>query len=244
MNAPTATTIEKLTIPSRFNGPPGLGHGGYVCGLITRHFDGAAQVRLQQPIPLQLEMHLRRSEHGVALRYGEVTMVTATPVRVDPNLVDPPTFDAAVEASLAYAGFTHHPFPTCFVCGPHRAGDDGLRIFPGQIPSRALVAAPWIPGLELAERDGLVRPEFVWAALDCPTGWAATLSPPGDKVIVLGTFTVAIHRRPRANGRHILAAWPVGNDERKFFTAGALWSEAGELCAVADATWIQVSKEG
>jgi hypothetical protein len=106
------------------------------------------------------------------------------------------------------------------------------------------LAAPWIPGRTLAGDDGLVRPEFVWAALDCPTGWAATLMPPIEKVVVLGTLAVDVYHRPEAGRRHILVSWPMGSERRKFCAAAALWSEESSLLAVARATWIQVSQPG
>ena len=38
-----------------------------------------------------------------------------------------PGYFAAVEASRRYAGFKHHRFPTCFVCGTQRSRGDGMR---------------------------------------------------------------------------------------------------------------------
>ena len=70
----------------------------------------------------------------------------------------------AAEASPRYAGFVHHAYNTCFVCGPAR--EDGLRVYAGPVEGRpGLVASPWTPAED-------VRPELVWAALDCPSGWA------------------------------------------------------------------------
>ena len=63
-----------------------------------------------------------------------------------------------------------HPYPACFVCGPTRDEGDGLRIFPGPVEGRELYAAPWTPDDSVADDEGIVRPEFVWAALDCPSG--------------------------------------------------------------------------
>jgi hypothetical protein len=107
-----------------------------------------------------------------------------------------------------------------------------------------VMAAPWIPGQTLADDEGLVRPEFVWAALDCPTGWAATLMPPIQKVVVLGTLAVDVYNRPQVGRRHILVSWPMASERRKFCAAAALWSEDRCLLAVARATWIQVSHAG
>ena len=41
--------MNVLTIPSRFNGPAGVGNGGYVCGRIAAYVDGPATVTLRRP---------------------------------------------------------------------------------------------------------------------------------------------------------------------------------------------------
>src|SRR3982075_2267589 len=72
-----------------------------------------------------------------------------------------------------------HLPPTCFVCGPARAQGDGLRIFAGPLVRQsrnasAVFAATWTPDPTLAAEDGFVAPEFLWSALDCPTGYASS----------------------------------------------------------------------
>ena len=236
-------TTQSVTIPNRFNGPAGSANGGYACGLLAHALDGPAQVILRRPPPLGVELLVERAEGGVALRQGDTTVAIATPARVDVECPVAPTFSEAVKASERYGGFSRHPFPTCFVCGPRCSAGDGLRIFPGRLSGGSLTAAPWIPDEDLADSDGQVRPEFVWAALDCPTGWAATLLPPDEKVVVLGTLTVDYRSGLHAGRRYVVGAWPIARDGRKHFTGGALWSEEGDLRAVARATWIQVSSE-
>jgi acyl-coenzyme A thioesterase PaaI-like protein len=243
MTLTTAGTTETLTIPDRFNGPAGSANGGYVCGLLAGLIDGPAQVILRRPPPLGVELVVERVDGGVGLRLGATTVATATPASVDLELPEPPSLREARDATAKYPGFTRHPFPTCFVCGPSRAKSDGLDIFPGRLDDRPVMAAPWIPDAEFADDGGLVRPEFVWAALDCPTGWVTTLMPPVDKVVVLGTFAVKHHRRPQVGRRHVVVSWPIGSEGRKFVAGGALWSDGGDLVAVARATWIQISRE-
>jgi hypothetical protein len=58
------------------------------------------------------------------------------------------------------------------------------------------VAAPWVPEPYTADEDNTVRAEFVWAALDCPTAYAAG-SPAGFPTILLGRQTVRILRLPK-----------------------------------------------
>jgi hypothetical protein len=72
---------------------------------------------------------------------------------------------------------SNHSLPMCFVCGPARAYGDGLRIHPGPLSARpngktGTFAAAWVPYSNLASDDGGVGPEFIWAVLDCPTGYA------------------------------------------------------------------------
>jgi hypothetical protein len=236
-------TTQTVTIPHRFNGPAGSANGGYACGLLAGAIDGPAQVILRRPPPLGVELLVERADGGVALRRGDATIAIGAPANVELECPKPPTFTEADEASERFGGVIRHPFPTCFVCGPRRSIGDGLRIFPGPVSDASLIAATWIPREDVADSHGDVRPEFVWAALDCPTGWVATLLPPDEQVVVLGTFAVDHRHRLRAGSRYVIGAWPLGSERRKFFTGAALWSDEGDLHAVARATWIQVSNE-
>lgn len=236
-------TAGTVTIPDRFNGPDESANGGYACGLVAGWIKGPAQVILRRPPPLGVPLMVERIGDGVMLRQGETTLAIATPASIDPESPMPPTFDHAIESSAGYAGFYRHPFPSCFVCGPKRAESGGMRIYPGQLAGGQTMAAPWIPDSDFADGQGLVRSEFVWAALDCPTGWVTTLLPPVQKVVVLGTLAVDVHRRSAAGRRHVLVSWPIGQQGRKFHSGAAVWSDAGDVVAVARATWIQVSTE-
>src|SRR5205814_4453606 len=84
-----------------------------------------------------------------------------------------------------------HPFPTCFVCGPQRDVGDGLRILVARLDGQDLSADLWVPDAGLAGPDGTVRPEFVWAALDCPSGIGAFGDEPADgPPVLLGRLAV------------------------------------------------------
>ena len=54
----------KMVILSRFSGPPGLGNGGYVAGVLARAVGGAAGVTLRAPIPLDTSLDLVTSGAG------------------------------------------------------------------------------------------------------------------------------------------------------------------------------------
>jgi hypothetical protein len=145
----------------------------------------------------------------------------------------------ARQASRSYAGFQDHAFPGCFVCGPAREPRDGLRIFPGSAGERGLLAAPWTPDTSLANAAGRVRPEFLWAALDCP-GAFAVLPPVGDLTVVLGELCAAIEGEVVAGEECVVTAWPLGVDGRKHFAGSAVYGGDGRLIARARAVWIAV----
>jgi hypothetical protein len=135
-----------------------------------------------------------------------------------------------------YGELHEHPFPTCFGCGPARQSGDGLRIFATRVPDAdGLVAAWWTPDASLA-RDGEVAPEFVWAALDCPTGHACAIERPA----VLGRLAVRRLAPVRTGEPHVVAAWTTGRDGRKHHAAGCLYAADGTPLAVSEALWIEL----
>jgi hypothetical protein len=70
----------------------------------------------------------------------------------------------------------------------------------------------------VADRDGLVLPEVVWAALDCPSGFAIGA---GDTVVVLGRMAARVVARPRAGVAYRLLAWQEGPPQGRRRPAGS-----------------------
>jgi len=227
----------EIVVGARFNGPPGSGNGGYTCGLLAAAVGvPVAEVTLRRPPPLDVPL---RVEGGEAYD-GEHLVAAATEAAV---AVEPPPFpgyDAARAAESGYAGLRDHPFPTCFVCGPQRG--DGLGLYPGPV-GHDVVAATWTPPADLADGDGTVRSEFVWAALDCPGAWA--LLQTDEAPIVLGRLAVAIHA-PVTSGRpHVVTGWRLAPREgRKHYAGTAVHDAAGTLLATARATWVGLQPAG
>jgi hypothetical protein len=80
----------------------------------------------------------------------------------------------------------------------------------------------------------MVRPEFVWAALDCPSGFAL-LEAFGRRKLVLSQLTVSLMRPVEVGERFIVMGWPFAAEGRSLLGASAIFSESGELHAVASA---------
>lgn len=225
-----------VTIASRFCGPPRSGNGGYCCGLAAAGMEGAVEVTLRRPPPLDQALRVERGD-TVVLREGNDVVVEARPARLALDVPPAPSFEDAEAMSRRFAGFASHAFPACFVCGPVRAPGDGLRIFPGGAPDDGLVSAPWIPDRSLAGTGGRVSPEFLWAALDCPGYFA--VADPGEPAL-LGRMTAEVEAGVAPGERCVVVAWPIARSGRKLTAGTALYDASGTLCGRSLQTWITV----
>lgn len=231
---------EHVVIDPRFNGPATSGHGGYVAGLLAGAVDGPAEVTLRRPPPLGTVLSLERAQDGSvrladdAGLIGEARSAGAEPVAVP----EPPEPDLAEKCGQAspLRNPARHPFPTCFACGCGRAPGDGLRIIPGPVPGTDLVADVWTPSPDLAGTDGAVRSEFVWAALDCPSGLAAMLE--GRPSMLLGRLSSWLLAPVPAGEPVVCTGWLSGREGRKHFGGSALYTTGGTLLAHSSALWI------
>ncbi|MBA2467567.1 MAG: hypothetical protein H0V46_08195, partial [Sphingomonas sp.] len=160
-------SCRQLRIDRRFHGPPDSGNGGYVAGLVAGALGGSdCTVTLHRPPPLDHLLDLQVTESNAELLDGDKRIASAVPEQLELDIPFPPPFGQALSAQDRFSGHQFHRFPSCFVCGPDRRPGDGLAIYPGDVAGQ--VAATWTPGADLAFPDGNVRPEFLWAALDCP----------------------------------------------------------------------------
>lgn len=199
-------------------------------------------MRLKAPPPLDTEVRLETEATSARLFHGDVLIAEAKTAEISLEARSVPSYAESESASAGFAGFKAHSFPGCFVCGPARASGDGLRIFAGQVTDSEVIASPWDPDPSLLGSDGLVADEFIWSALDCPSAFAVFPLPPGIAV-VLGELSVSIVGSIKASERTVVTAWALGTQGRKRFAGSAVHSERGELVAVAQATWIEVSAE-
>jgi hypothetical protein len=228
--------LTTVRIDERFHGPPDSGNGGYVCGLVAGALGGSGcTVTLHKPPPLGRELELTATPSGAELRDG--TDLVASAIVEEAALSDepaPPTLAAARAAEPHFVGHQHHRFPSCFVCGPERGPGEGLSIFAGPV-DQARVAASWTPGADLADEDGRVRREFLWAAMDCP-GYFAVEQAAG--LALLGRMNAVILEDARAAEALVVTGWAIASEGRKHQVGTALHRPGGELVATARATWI------
>ena len=230
--------MTTLIIAQRFCGPPSSSNGGYFCGLVAALSPQTLTVRLLKPPPLDTPLEAVELEDGsINVCHGEVLIAQARVAELALEPPPPPSYVEALDASLKYAGFTEHPFPTCFVCGTQRARGDGMRVFAGPVADREIVAAPWVPHASLDNGAGKVCPEFMWAAMDCPGCYAANRSGRGNWL--LGEFTAHVDRLVHIDEPCRVIGWHIASKGRKHEAGTALFDEDGELCGRATALWIE-----
>jgi hypothetical protein len=126
---------------------------------------------------------------------------------------------------------------------PGTAGN-GQTARTGRTNSLALWAAPWTPDPSVTGAGGRVRPEVVWAALDCPSGIAAAEATgvSQDTAILLGRMTADLAALPAAGGDCVVIAWPGGRVGRKLLAGTALLGPGGTVLAAASTVWLTVPR--
>ncbi|HWY70396.1 MAG TPA: hypothetical protein VNX88_17135 [Terriglobales bacterium] len=231
-----------IRIARRFCGPPDSGNGGYSSGTLASLLPGACECTLRKPIPLERELQTEVSDRSARLLDGAELIIEAVQTTIDIADHAATPFDQAHRASSTSPAFINHPFPTCFTCGPERKAGDGLRIFPGRLPPAnadgVVFAAPWIPDSSLTSGGVVVRPEFVWAAMDCPTGFAAGF--PWKGTLVTGRLAVEQLAPVYPDRPYVVMSWSTGSEGRKHHAGAALYDSSAQICAKARATWIKL----
>jgi len=223
-----------LIIPHRYRGPAGSAGGGYTAGLLAGRLGetglGGVEVTLRLPPPLDTELAVVEENGRVLLLDGDRLVAEAR--AADPGVVAaaPPSHAGATAGAREVGGWGAPQFDECFVCG-NRADGSGLGIYVGRVPGRGddLVATEWVA------TD--VRPEIVWAAIDCPGAYALRGVERGSPL--LARMTARIDRLPREGERCIIAGWPLDADGRKRNAATALYGEDGSPIAVSRQLWIE-----
>lgn len=235
-------------IGERYNGPPGSGNGGYSCGLVAAALppgDGIPEVTLRTPPPLERELRVEQVDGGITV-LDDVTLgarlliAEARRVAADLEAPDPVSFAAAVAASAGSPSHHYHPYPGCFVCGPARAEGDGLRIISGAVAGRRVAGSAWTPNSSVADDDGVVREEVVWAALDCPSWFGFACFETWEGRPLLGRLAADIMQLPHAGDHLVSLGWFIERDGRKVHSGAALYDDDGTLLARSRATWLIV----
>jgi hypothetical protein len=183
-----------------------------------------------------------RDAGRLAVLDGDALVAEAVATELPPVTADPVTPSQARAASEAgYEHWSaHHPFPTCVVCGPNRDPGDGLRLFPGALGDGRF-ALEWTPDESVGDGGGRVRPECVWAALDCPTS-APVANFAAGPAVVLARLTARVENAVAVGEPHAIVSWPIEVDGRKRHAAAALFDAEGRPLCASRALWIELRR--
>jgi hypothetical protein len=219
----------EITFPHRFRGPLTSANGGYACGRLASFVDAdEVEVTLRLPAPLDRPLSVRTENGSALLLDGEAVVADARAAPVDADPPERVSLAEARDAATRHVRVGSELFRECFTCGV-RPERDGLCIYAGAVAGREpLHAAPWTV-LESAR-------ELVWAAIDCPGAYAVGVEGRGE--VVLGRMAARVDRVPEVGETCISTSWPLGEDGRKLYAGTALFSEDGDLLAIARQTWI------
>lgn len=240
--------MHPITIPTRLNGPPTSGHGGATSGLVATATSGSTvAVSLRVPPPLGVELTPVETDDSIAFVDGDRVVATVAPA-TPPRFDDHPFFGwndvkMASDRALAFVKPTH-PFPTCFGCGFLRPDDDGLALYAGPIDGTPYLSAPWVPSANIAADGHTVDHWAIWAALDCPSGWATFPTLAETEAVVLGTLTVDIRGEVRVGERYQVVSKADPRSGRKIPARVAVVAPDGTNVAVGEAMWITIPIPG
>lgn len=193
---------------------------------------------LKRPAPLDADLRVETDGAATRLWHRDELLALAERAELALEVPAPPSL---ADAEVAEESFDQsaHIYPSCFVCGPARQCGDGWRIFPGAIGA-GRVAASWTAAAEFAGGEGYLRPEFVWAALDCP-GYFAVQSAAG--LALLGRMAVHMHGAVPTGAPLVIQAWSLGSEGRKHGAGTAIHAADGRLLAAARQIWVSLTQD-
>ncbi len=243
-------TSSSVTVPGWAQGRTGRGQGGFSSALFEAAIGQQVSIGLRAPIPLETELTVHETDSRWELRHGDVVIMTATP-RVglsdedtDRSATDPVTIaDAARARSRFPVSADTHNAPHCLSCG---FGERTMQVWPGLVddPSgRQRVASDWIPPAWAGSDDGLVRPPFVWMALDCTCGFFVGHHPERRNAVTV-QYAVDILVPLRVGRPYAVVGydgtWPGGWEGRKRGASSCVFDDTGRLVALANSFWVSV----
>ena len=228
--------------------PPNLVHGGYVAGTVAKEIGPIASVRLKAPTPRLTDLDIIKNDSSVHLQLNGQDTVIAEPADANDLPEVPEVFlncstEAAESASSGYEEFRNGAHPGCYACKNQETHKRLAFTFGPLIAApEGYIAGLWRPPEWVANEEGNIDFENLWAAMDCP-GWHAwRAKTPGFPLCFLGTMTAEIKFLPKASEPLTICSWPIeGGTGRKCYSGVALLNAQGECVARAHQIWIKIA---
>ncbi|HDH03148.1 MAG TPA: hypothetical protein ENH15_02755 [Actinobacteria bacterium] len=228
---------ETITIPTRFQGVTGLGQGGYAAGLLAERIDGPATADFFNPIPLDRPLDLVRSNDRLELHDGPSLILRVRPFTGEIGTPEPVSIDDAEAARQRSPVHDHDVIPDCFSCGTI---PDSMQVHAGPLPDRQDFATPWTPPEWAGNTNGIVADRYVWAAIDCPSGWRATTLSAKLLNAVTGQMRTKVTAPILTGQTYALVSWSDPWKGRRVKAGTALFDQNGTCLATSQAVWISI----
>lgn len=235
-----------IRIDPWFQGPTGVGQGGFTAHRFVQRIGTAASVSIAAPIPLDTDLHVVREPDRWLLRAGShdgppVMSATAATAFADTPAV---SIEEAASARHRFTGHDdEHPVPWCFSCGS-RPGSMGVQAAELGGPDDRY-ATDWTVPTWAARSDGSVDEGVLWAALDCTAAWYVCRSR-GSRTAFTVQFTVEMLQPIEPGATYALVGWPGDEssewDGRKRHGASAAFSADGTCVARSVSFWVAVDE--
>ncbi len=226
---------ESLVVDGRFCGIVGRGQGGYLAGLVAGMLAEPVQIDFRNAIPLDVALDVEQRNDVIQVKHDEKVIVErrpgASPERT-PEAVD---FKTALAGRSTGEAGAREVVSDCFSCGTR---PDTLRVHAGPIGD-GRYATPYTPQAWTSP-NGVVEPPFVWAPLDCASGWGVTWEPP-HPIAVTATLTTEILEAVEPGRDYVVVAeteemWRT----RRRMAWAAMYTTTGDLVARAESLWISL----
>jgi hypothetical protein len=225
-----------ITVDSRFCGIADRGQGGYLAGLVAEPGVDPVQVDFRNPIPLDVPLQVSTRDDRTIVSGGDKVIVESragVPPSRTPAFVPP---DSATTARTLAETQIPNYVGSCFSCGTR---PDTLRVHAGPVGDGRF-ATPYEPPEWVADSEGIVAAPFVWAPLDCASGWALAWHPP-QPVAVTATYTVQVHEPVHADSQYIVVADTEAEWRgRRRLAWSAMYTTSGRLVAHTESLWIRL----
>jgi hypothetical protein len=235
---------EGFRVAAQFRGPDGSGNGGYVAGRAALLLgdgpgEGASEVTLRRPMPLDTTLTVRREAGAAAVLDAEGNVVVEAKAAALELEVPPAPSRAEAEAATRWflASGLSHSRGLCFCCGDNQAQDYGLRVFTGKVEGRpGLAAALWQPDPAFAVA-GRVAPEHLWAALDCAGQFAFAVDGQPYRSL-LARITASLTGSVEPGEPCLVLGWQIAREDRKLHAGTAILGADGGVRGLARALWV------
>lgn len=238
-----------MHVPGWFQGPTGMGQGGWTAQRFSRLLDVPVGIALVAPIPLDVDLHVVHqppaADHGAGrwllvdhTTDGPVTVMSATPRSTGFPDTEPVGLDVARAASTGFDSLVaEHPVPFCFSCGLQH---DSMGVHAGPLADGRFATDWRVPDWAIGD-DGVVDEGVLWAAIDCCAAWYVGYSR-SPRRAVTAQIAVDVTSPLQPGTTYALVAWSGDHDPdwdgRKRHAASAAFAPDGTCVARSVSFWI------